>query len=105
MRYYVDIDRLKDDGEELIHYAQNNIGTKYDELLALLNNFMWEGKARDTFDRKYKKMIGKVKNIEETIVKLGIFMVTCSENYNETEDVIIAKWQEKVDEYINDLTE
>ena len=101
MRYFVDIDKLRDDGEDLINYAQNNIGTKYDELLALLNNFEWEGQTRNLFDVKYKKLIGKVKTIEETIVKLGIFMVTCSENYNETENVIIAKWQEKIDEYMN----
>lgn len=101
MRYFVDIDKLRDDGEDLINYAQNNIGTKYDELLTLLNNFEWEGKTRDLFDVKYKKLIGKVKTIEKTIVKLGIFMVTCSENYNETENVIIAKWQEKIDEYMN----
>lgn len=101
MRYFVDIDKLRDDGEDLINYAQNNIGTKYDELLALLNNFEWEGQTRNLFDVKYKKLIGKVKTIEKTIVKLGIFMVTCSENYNETENVIIAKWQEKIDEYMN----
>ena len=101
MRYYVNMEKLKYDGESLIHHAQNNIGTKHDELLSLLNNFEWEGDARDIFDDQYKKMIIKIKVIEDIIVKLGAFMVTCSENYNDTEEQLIIKWQDNITKYMN----
>ena len=99
MRYYVDMDKLRYDGEDLIHQAQNNIGTKYNELLSLLNNFIWEGDARNIFDDNYKKMVSKVLDIEDVVVKLGAFMVTCSENYNETEEQLIRKWQDNIIKY------
>lgn len=101
MKYYVDMEKLKYDGEDLIHQAQKNIGTKYDELLSLLKEFEWEGEARNIFDENYKKMIIKIKEIEDVIVKLGAFMVTCSEHYDETEDKIIIRWQENIEKYRN----
>ena len=100
MKYYVDMDKLKFDGEDLIHRAQNDIGPKYNEMMSLLNNFEWEGDARNVFDENYKKMINKIKDIEDVIVKLGAFMVTCSEHYGETEDQLLVKWQENIDKYI-----
>ena len=99
MRYYVNMDRLKEDGEELIHYAQNNIGTKYNEMERLLDDFEWEGEARNIFDDNYKKMIKKIEKLENIVFKLGTFMVTCSEHYNESEQEIIRKWQEDLLKY------
>ena len=97
MKYYVDMDKLKYDGEDLIHHAQNNIGPKYDEMM----NFEWEGDARNVFDNNYKKMIKKIKDIEDVIVKLGAFMVTCSEQYGETDQQLMVKWQENIEKYSN----
>ena len=102
MKYYVDMDKLKEDGEELIYYSKENLGTKYDELLSYLNELEWEGYSRDLFDDNYKMMIKKIKDIKDIIVKLGAFMVTCSENYNETEDKLISKWQENIQKYQNE---
>ena len=99
MKYYVDMDKLKYDGEDLIHCAQNDIGPKYDEMMSLLNNFEWEGDGRNGFDDNYKKMISKIKKIEDTIVKLGAFMVTCSEQYDETDKQLMVRWQENIDKY------
>jgi uncharacterized protein YukE len=99
MKYYVDMDKLKYDGEDLIHHAQNNIGPKYDEMMSLLKNFEWEGDARNVFDENYKKMIKKIKDIEEVIVKLGAFMVTCSEQYDKTDQQLMVRWQENIDKY------
>lgn len=99
MRYYVSVDNLKTDGEELIYQAKNKIGTKYNELLLLLNNLKWEGKARNIFDENYKELINEVKNIEDIVIKLGAFIVTCSENYNKTEEQLIEKWKENILKY------
>lgn len=101
MNIYVDMDKLKSDGEELIHCAQNNIGPKYNEMISLLNEFVWEGDARDIFDENYKEMVNSIPELEDTIVKLGAFMVTCAENYGETEEQIIVKWQENIEKYKN----
>ena len=102
MEYYVDLDKLKNIGEDLIHHAKSNIRPKYDELLALLDEFVWEGDACNVYKKNYTRMIKRVLNMEFAIVKLGAFLVTCSENYGETEKQIITKWQENVNLYLND---
>lgn len=101
MRYYIDMDNLKDSGNELINFSQNNIHSKYEEMLSLLNDFEWEGEAREQFDLKYKSLLNVIKDLESAVYKLGFFVGRCSDNYLESDRKISREWD--VDEYNNDL--
>lgn len=98
MKYYVDMVSLNEDGEELIQFAQNNIRPLYDKMLSFLNDCIWEGDAKDAFEVKYKEKLDKILKINEIVIKLGAFMVTCSKHYGESNDKIMKNWQDYLEE-------
>ncbi len=98
MRYYVRMDKLKEESAELKKFGKEKIDNKVDHLLKIRNELEWNSPAGKEFNNMYQEMINKLYDLSKIIEKLATFMEYCSTHYEEANDKVIADWKVLLEE-------
>lgn len=97
-RYYVKMEELKSEGEEIQEFAKNVVEAKVQELIALLDKLEWEGPTYEMFIKLYTDKINKIKYLAKMIEIYGKFMVLVSDGFTEVNDKFNKEMQIIMDE-------
>lgn len=92
-RYYVKMEDLKTEGEEIQEFAKNVVEAKVQELVALGDKLEWEGPTYEMFIKLYTDKINRVKYLAKMIEIYGKFMVLASEGFTEVNDKFAKEMQ------------
>ncbi len=98
MKYYVRMDKLKEEGESIRKFAREKIDYKVDHLSKLRRDIGWISPASEDFDYIYKEMVDKLFDLGTVMEKLGSFLEYSSEHYGETNEQVISDWQALMEE-------
>lgn len=97
-KYYVKMDELKAEGEEIQEYAKNVVDAKIQELIVLSNKLEWEGPTHEMFMELFNDKINRIKYLAKMIEIYGKFMVIASEGFTEVNDKFAKEMQVIMDE-------
>ncbi len=97
-KYYIKMEELKTEGEEIQEYAKNVIDAKVLELVGLADKLVWEGPTYEMFIKLFSEKIKKIRHIAKMIEIYGKFMVMASEGYTEVNDKFAKEMQIVMDE-------
>lgn len=93
------LDELEEKENEIVNYSQTNIKEKIDELNKLTNGFIWEGKARDSYIMGYNKKINKLLELNEGLNKIGKFLLSVKDNYQDANNRVNNAYEELLAEF------
>ena len=97
-KYYVMMEELKAEGEEIQAFAKNVVDAKIQELVKLSETFEWEGPTHEMFINLYNEKLDKIKYLAKMIEVYGKFMVLASEGFTEVNDKFAKEMQSLMDE-------
>ena len=98
MRYFVRMDRLKEEGMNLKQFADDSVYQKIEHLKKIKNDMEWNSPAGEAFYEVYDGMINNLYDIGLVLEKLGAFMEFCSEHYGDANKEVMGEWQEVMEE-------
>ncbi len=98
MKYYIKVDKLKEEGADFKKFAKEEIDTRVDSLMRLKGNSGWVSPAGEEFDQMYQDMVNKLYDLGGVMEKLGSFMELCSEHYGDVNEKVINDWRAMMDE-------
>jgi len=98
MRYFVRMDRLKEEGANLRTFADESVYQKVDHLKKIKTEMEWNSPAGEAFYDVYDSLINNLYDIGLVIEKLGSFMEYCSEHYTDANKEVIGEWVELIDD-------
>lgn len=93
------LDELEEKENEIVNYSENNIKGKIDELNKLTNNFVWEGKAHDSYVGGYNKRINKLIELNNGLTKIGKFLLSVKDNYQDANNKVSNAYEELLAEF------
>ena len=93
------LDELEEKENEIVNYSENNIKGKIDELSGLTNNFVWEGKAHDSYIGGYNKRINKLIELNNGLTKIGKFLLSVKDNYQDANNKVSNAYEELLAEF------
>ena len=93
------LDELEEKENEIVSYSQTNIKEKIDELNKLTNGFIWEGKAHDSYIMGYNKKINKLLELNEGLTKIGKFLLSVKDNYQDANNRVNNAYEELLAEF------
>lgn len=82
-KYYVKMEELKTEGEEIQKYAKDVVDSKIQELIALADKLEWEGPTHEMFIELFNDKIKKIRYVAKMIEVYGKFMVYASEGFTD----------------------
>ena len=97
-RYYVKMEELKTEGEEIQEYAKNIVDSKVQELIDLSDKLEWEGPTYEMFIKLYNDKVNRIKYLAKMIEIYGKFMVLASEGFTEVNNKFNKEMQLIMDE-------
>ena len=77
------LDEVEDTSYKLVHYSNNEIANKINDLKNAVNNFVWEGPASAVFLQKYNIKIEKMIQMNESLANIGKFLLNVKDNYSD----------------------
>lgn len=93
------LDELEIREQELVNFSENNIKNKIEELRELTNGFVWEGKAHNSYIAGYNKRIDKLVSLNEGLTKIGKFLFSVKDNYQDANNRINNAYEELLEEF------
>lgn len=93
------LDELEPKAQELINFSQKNIKEKIDELKLLTNDFVWQGKAHDSYIRGYNNRINKIEELNNNLTKIANFLLSVKDNYHNVNEKINTTYEELLSEF------
>lgn len=93
------LDELELREQELVSYSENNIKNKIEELKELTNGFVWEGKAHNSYVAGYNKRINKLLELNEGMTKIGKFLFSVKDSYQDANNKINNAYEELLAEF------
>lgn len=92
-KYLIKMDKVREEGESMISYADNTVVAAVDELIGLTSKLEWEGPTYDMFVELYTDKMNKIKYLASMIEAYGKFMVLVSNNYGKVNDDFKKEWE------------
>lgn len=99
MQYLVKMDELTEGGSKIRKIAKENINTKIDELITMVDELEWEGPSFDAFMVQYVDSAMKLYDVSDAVDKIGKFMEQASSAWTETEE----ETEKNLNRYNNDV--
>ena len=97
-KYYVKMEELKTEGEEIQKYAKDVVDTKMQELIALADKLEWEGPTHEMFMELFNEKIKKIRYVAKMIEVYGKFMVYASEGFTDVNKKFAEDMQKIMEE-------
>jgi len=92
-KYYIRMEELKTDGEEIQDYAKNVVDANIQELINLVDKFEWEGPTYEMFITLYTDKIQRIKYLAKMIEMYGKFMVAAADEFTEVNNKFVEEMQ------------
>ncbi len=93
------LDEVEDTSYKLVHYSNNEIANKINDLKNAVNNFVWEGPASAVFLQKYNIKIEKMIQMNESLANIGKFLLNVKDNYSDVNRKIDNSFNELMGEF------
>lgn len=97
-KYYVKMEELKTEGEEIQKYAKDVVDMKMQELIALADKLEWEGPTHEMFMELFNEKIKKIRYVAKMIEVYGKFMVYASEGFTDVNKKFAEDMQKIMEE-------
>lgn len=94
----IDINSLEELYANIKNLTDNDIAGKIVELNELKNSFVWEGPGHNAFINEYNKKMKTLVSMNNDLIKLGNFLNSAKEGYEETNNELNTEWKELLDE-------
>lgn len=101
-KYFVNIDKLEEEGTNMVSYADETIAVNVQELIDLASKLEWDGPTYEMFSQLYIEKMNKIKRLAGMVKAYGEFMKLASKSYSGANDDVRTKFQEIIDDIKNE---